>query len=207
MKRSVLGRLVASAIIRGRIALVVAAVGMVVGACGGAATGSGPSGTSPSGTTRAPASVAPASSLAPASVAPAPPVEGQAVDACSLLSDEEIEQTLGYPVKTKTPGSVMGIFANGCSWEVDSAAEQIVDWSLDVGVISPGGRQYYDTYLGPYDGEPISGLGDVAQESDAGGINGVKGDTLVSVFLIAMGSGADEERMTRELTEAALSHL
>jgi hypothetical protein len=129
------------------------------------------------------------------------------MNACSLLSDDEVEQITGRSIATKESGSVMGIFDNGCSWELDPGRDDLVGWTIDVGVRSPGGRSYFDTFLSlPEDTEPISGLGDVAVTDGAGGISAVKGDTLISVFVIAF-SADDEEALTRLLTETALSHV
>jgi hypothetical protein len=126
------------------------------------------------------------------------------VDVCALLSPADILAATGRAVATKTPGPVMGIFDQGCSWELATGTGDVVAWSIDLGVITPGGRSYFDRYLGP-DGEPISGLGDAAVEESAGGITAVKADTLVSVFVIAF--GGDEKTITRNLTEAALAHV
>ena len=101
----------------------------------------------------------------------------------------------------------MGIFDNGCNWELDPGRDDIVGWTIELGVISPRGRSYFDTFLSfPEDTEPVSGLGDVAVSSDVGGIHAVKGDTLVSVFVIAFNAD-DESALTRELVQTALSHV
>ena len=49
------------------------------------------------------------------------------------------------------------------------------------------------------------GLGDAAVREDAGGVTLVKGDSLLSLFVIAM--GGEEERITRDLVETALPRL
>ena len=140
------------------------------------------------------------------SPAVAPPA-GQSLDACSLLSDAEIQQVTERSIASKDAGSVQGIFENGCSWELDPGRDDVVGWTIDIGVISPGGRRYFDTFLSfPEDTEPVPGLGDIAVRSDVGGISAVKGDTLVSVFVIAF-SADDEDELTRELTQTALSHV
>ena len=153
------------------------------------------------------ASSAPDESVASATLAPAPPQPGQSLAACSLLADDEVQQVTERSIATKSDGPVMGIFDNGCSWELDPGREDVVGWSIELGVISPGGRSYFDTFLSfPEDTEPVSGLGDVAVASDVGGIHAVKGDTLVSVFVIAFNAD-DEAALTRELVQTALSHV
>ena len=188
-----------------------AACVLLVAACGSGATSGAPGGP----TAPAPAATpgtAPAASLATdagsAAGTPggaAPPVAGQAVEACDVLTDADIEQVTGYGVLTREPGHVMGIFPNGCVWELGSDEEATL-WSIDVGVISPGGRHFFDTYLSfPDMTDPVPGLGDAAVTDQGGGITAVKGDSLVSVLLILFGDTEDE--MLRELTEVALSRL
>ena len=124
--------------------------------------------------------------------------------ACALLTDADIEQVTGRAVDSATPGS-LGTLTNGCSWKLALGDADITPVSIDLGVISPQGVEYYETYVKPYDTTPISGIGDDAVVDGAGGITAVKGDTLVSVLVIA--SGEDEEAFTRDLTLAALSRV
>jgi hypothetical protein len=174
--------------------LAILTIGLLVAACGGGASSSGVS-----------PSVAPGSAATnqPAATGVEPPA-GATLDACALLTDEDILAATGRAVDTMTPGSVMGIFSNGCEWELVPGDDDITPVSIDLGVVSPGGLEYYETYL-KFDTTPVSGIGDDAVTDDAGGISAVKGDTLVSVFVIAFGD--DEERFTRELTHAALTRV
>lgn len=128
------------------------------------------------------------------------------VEACSLLTDAEIESATGRSVASKQPGTVQGVFENGCTWELELAEDDYVGWSIDVGVISPGGRRFYDTYVAPFAEGPVPNLGDAAVSQEVGGIDVVKGDTLVSVFVVALNTD-DEDAVTRELAQAAISHV
>lgn len=131
------------------------------------------------------------------------PAQGSALDACSLLSDAEIQQVTQRTVASKKPGTVQGIFDNGCSWELTPSEKDMVGWTIKLGVVSPGGRHYFDTYFRPYD-SPIPGLGDAAVKREVGSIEAAKGDTLVSVFIDALG---DTNQVTRDLVTVALKHV
>jgi hypothetical protein len=189
--------------------LLPAACVLLVAACGSGATSGAPGGPTapvPAATAARTPGASVATDAAPAVGTPGgAPVAGQAVQACDLLTDADIEQVTGYGVLTREPGHVMGIFPNGCLWELGSESETTL-WTIDVGVISPGGRHYFDTYLSfPDMTDPVPGLGDAAVTDDGGSITAVKGDSLVSVFLILFGDTEDE--MVRELTEIALSRV
>jgi hypothetical protein len=177
--------------------------GVVLSACSAVPpTGGGASARVPGVPSTAPSGSGPA-----ATVAPTPPQPAQSLNACSLLTDDEVEEVTDRTIATKEAGPVMGIFNEGCTWELDPGRNDVVGWSVELGVISVGGRSYFDTYLSfPDDTEPVSGLGDVAVVSDVGGISAVKGDTLVSVFVVAFNAD-DEAALTRELTQTALEHV
>jgi hypothetical protein len=186
------------------------ALAAVLVACGGTTPASTPSTSSAVRPTQAGALSTPAAPLATSPVSvptQAGQPQGQAVEACSLLSDEEIEQIGGATIASKTNGSVQGVFANGCAWELDPRASgQMIGTSIELGVIAPGGRDYYDRYFAPFAREKVEGIGDEALRGEAGDIMAIKGDALVSVFVIAMGAG-DEDQMTRDLLVKAISNL
>ena len=123
-----------------------------------------------------------------------------------MLTDGEIEAVTGYPVKSTTPGSAMGIFENGSSGSSTARRRRSSIRRSRWATSAPGGRRYDDTFLAIGEGEPLTGLGDVARQDDVRAVNAVKGDTLVSVFLIAMGAD-NEDEMAGQLTQTALSHL
>ena len=181
--------------------LAILVTGLLVAACGGSAISSGTNPTTGPGVAATNAPVI----NPPTSTFDLRPPDGVAADPCALLTNADIEEATGRKVETMRAGPVMGIFANGCTWELAFGGDDMVPVSIELGVISPGGLQYYETYLKPYDATPIAGIGDDAVTHDAGGISAVKGDTLVSVFVIAFGD--DEEAFTRELTQAVLSRV
>jgi hypothetical protein len=137
-----------------------------------------------------------ASTVAPgaSTTASSPPVEAsQAVsgpaftgDPCSLLTDAEITQITKQPIVSKTVGQQLGVFDIGCDWEVGPPNQ--VTWSVQLGVIPAGGRSYYDQYFAPFEGTPITGLGDEARERADNEVLAVHGDVLVGVTLIAPGN-------------------
>ena len=112
------------------------------------------------------------------------PGGGATVDACSLLTDEDIKTATGFSPISETAGPTMGIFEVGCEWELDN--EGGVPWSIVLGVRPEGGRDYFDRYFAPPvgEGEVLEGVGDEALLSDIGDVNAVKGDTMFSVTYI-----------------------
>jgi hypothetical protein len=165
---------------------------LFVVACGGG--GANPSIALNAGATPSPAG-------APAGTTVGQPA-GSSLDACSLLHDADILVATLRDVDTMTAGPVMGVFSNGCTWDLELAENDTVPVTIELGVVSPGGSAYYDRYLAISDNTPVSGIGDKASQSEAGGINAVTGDTLVSVFVVAFGE--DEDAFTNELARAAM---
>ena len=176
--------------------LAIFAVGLLVAACGGSVTSTGVTPTpGPGGAATNP----------PATTTGVQPPAGATIDPCALLSEDDILEATGREVDTMTPGSVMGIFANGCEWELALGDDDMVPVSIQLGAISPGGRDYYDRYLKIVATGSVPGIGDEAATSDAGGIDAVKGDTLLSFFVIAFGD--DEDQITHDLAVAAFEKV
>lgn len=144
----------------------------------------------------------------------APPGGGQGggstVAACDLLTDEEIEQATGAAVESMDHGPVLGIFDNGCEWTLEAGAGG-VEASVTVGVISPGGLRYYESFFEPFIGEEgghveaIPGLGDKASRDEFGNIMAVKGDTLVDVSYTTFPT--PDEDVVMPLIQAALARV
>lgn len=167
-------------------------------------------GTPPPGTP-ATGSTAPggATHTQPDGAASAPPAAGggSSIAACDLLTDDQITQVAGAgSVESMQAGPVLGIYENGCEWTLDDGS------SLTVGVIAPGGRQYFETYFEPFVGddlmgldELVSGIGDKAIRQDIGGIIVLEGDIMFDVQ--AVGLGADDEASARALAEAIAARL
>ena len=162
---------------------------IVVAACGGGtATTSGPGGpgpTSGTGTTQAPGNGT--STQAPGG--------GGTVDACALLTAEDIEAVTGLVASSVEPGPQAGVFASGCLWElVDEDA--MVPPTISLGVMTTGGKDYYERYFAPFNEDagykPIENLGDVAVDADFGAVHVVTGDAFFQVQYIGGGFGSDD---------------
>jgi hypothetical protein len=153
---------------------------------GPAATGTGPT-TRPDATSGSPTQ--PAASL-PASTAAA-----TGPRACDLLTDADIQELGGVAVVSKTDDVLDTIYSNNCRWQLEVG-------EINLGIVSPGGRDFYDTRLGIVNGlEPVEGLpADTAVLQEiTGTIWAVKGDTLIDLFTI--GVGAPDVELVRRVIE------
>ena len=154
-------------------------------ACGGGGATTGPGG--PTATPVTPAATAAGAATQPpgngGSATQAPGNGGASIDACTLLTDEEIKAATGFSPKSHAPES-LGVFDFGCAWELDNEGDAA--WSITIGVTTSGGRAFYDRYVAPPvgEGEVIEGIGDDALQSDVGDVTAVKGDTVFSVLYI-----------------------
>jgi hypothetical protein len=141
-----------------------------LGACGGKA----PEGES---------SAKPAAGAETASAAETPPSAGtaQATDVCTLLSDEEFQQSTGYAVASKKtlPGAGK-FFAPGCEWELKSSPQGL--HRMTINVQTQDGRERFKL-VSP----SMAAVPDVGDEAVKNGGNtegtfwAVKGDTLVTL--------------------------
>lgn len=128
------------------------------------------------------------------------------VDACTLLTDAEIEQATGNSVASRAHSNLATVLPSVCDIELDGA-------SITVGVKSTGGRSYYETYFEPFIGdefgllsEPVSGLADKAARDGFGYVMAVKGDALVDVNYIEF-LREDKAAVAEELMRLALAKL
>ena len=171
-------------------------VGAVVTACGGTTTTSGP------GSTRAGAAsgVPGGPAATPGGVASA----AAGKDACDLLDDAQVQTVAGFQLLSKKPGPTMGIWENGCVWDLESGVTG-ASWQVVLGVLTPGGRHYYDTFMAIMEGEQLTGLGDAAIRSEANTVVAVKGDAVVSIQYIDL--SAPREEVPVELIKLAFAHL
>jgi hypothetical protein len=175
--------------ISARIVVLMAAFAAIAAACGpgGSATGG-------IGGTGAPATeiAGGAGTAAPGTAAPGG--NATAGKACDLLSDQDIEDITGATVTEKLDNVADTVYANHCRWSL-SAGE------INLGIISPGGREHYDRYVAIITGlEAVDGLpADIATRQDlTGTIFAVKDDTLVDVFTIGV-VAPDEDIVRRVL--------
>lgn len=182
---------------RARILALAATGALAVAACGSAAATAGPAG--PAATSAAVATQAPIDGAATQ-----PPGGGQAVDACSFLTDADIKAVTGYDVSRKVNGAQAGIFQSGCEWELN-APNEIVPPSIALGIMTVGGKDYYAKYMKPYNDEqgntPVSGAGDEAVDAGFGVIQGVKGDAFYNLQYLG------EKDLELELARKLVAHL
>lgn len=126
------------------------------------------------------------------------------MDACALLTDDDIKAVTGYAVATKTPGPTGGIFAAGCEWEL-VAPDEIVPPSVVLGIMTTGGKAYYDAYFKPFIEEqgytPIADLGDEAVDAGFGVVQGVEGDSFFNLQYL----GETDHEI--ELAKKLVTHL
>jgi hypothetical protein len=129
----------------------------------------------------------PGGSAPRAASAELPEVTGD--DACVLLSDEEVLLATGATsVLSRTPGS-QAMQPAGCTWQLEPAEPGSDAWTLNLGVALEGGRQPFDDQLEFFGGNLVPGIGDAAAEM-FGAWNAVKGETFVTVQMIAFGGNA-----------------
>jgi hypothetical protein len=166
---------------------------VALAACGGASGGA----------TGAPTAGVPAGTAGPAGTpgaAGTAPTGGEAaaIRACDLLSDADIEELTGSTVVEKLDNVADTIYANHCRWNL-AAGE------INLGIVRPGGRDFYDTRLGIVNGlVPVEGLAaDTATFQElTGTIWAVKDDTLVDLFTIGV-VAPDKDIVARVLANLA----
>lgn len=182
----------------------IALIALLVVACGGSASGGGRA-VATDVPTAAPASE-PGRTSSPPGSGHEPSQAASGIDVCALLSDEAIAEVTGELVVSRVPGPTQGIFPDGCTWTLDTspAVSEVI-----VGVISPGGRDHYDTYFAPFEAEegnvPIEGLGDAAFRGIADSITVVQGDTMIGLQYSTFPSTPDER--LQELVRVVLERL
>jgi len=177
-----------------------AALALVLAACGAP---NPPVGTNPPGATNAPGATQPAAGTNP---------PGGTVDACSLVTDAELEQVTGLEIANKGPSGLATVLPSVCDYEftTDSVFNHA---SLTMGVMTSDGRSYYETYFEPFIGdesgyldEAVSGIGDKAARGGTDTIMAVRGDALVDVQYVGLGDNRDEEMPVR-IMQLVLSKL
>jgi hypothetical protein len=140
------------------------------------------------------ASGAPNGSAAPVAIPPA----------CTVLSDTDIAAITGLAVVSKDDDVADTVYANHCRWTIRRADGGA--GTLDLGLLSPEGRERYDRTseqlaFEPFDGLPADAAGG---DPDSASIYAVRGDTLVDVY--ALGLGLSRET-TGELARRVLEQL
>jgi hypothetical protein len=141
-------------------------------------------------------------------VTPTPPpskaATGSAPAACTLLSDEDLLGLTGSTVTKMEDNVADTVYANHCRWTLKRSNGG--SGTVDLGILSPGGRDRYD-HSGGGDGlKPIEGLpaDDAGTDDITGTIFAVRGDTLVDVFTLSLGLTPAQEI---EIAKLVLLHL
>lgn len=138
------------------------------------------------------------------------PGGGETVDGCTLLTEADIRDVTGFDTTSSTSGPQFGIFPSGCEWELIDD-ESIVPPSIGLGVMTTGGRAYYDQYFAPfneeYGYEAIEGLGDEAVEDDTGAVLVVSGDAFFNLQYLGGGFGGDDTAISTELARKVVANL
>ena len=177
--------------------MAVVAVAVLAACSSPAATTPGTTGTTgPAGTTGVTGTPAAPSTAGPAATAGGNGSGGAtSARACDLLSDADLQEITSSPVLEKTDTAMDTIFANFCRWNLQGA-------EIDLGIISPGGRAWYDEHVAILNGlKPVSGLpADIAVLQElTGSIFAVKGDTYIDLF--TLGVRAPDEDLVRRIIE------
>jgi hypothetical protein len=118
--------------------------------------------------------------------------QGDLLNACELITKDEVEATLGGPSEEPDP-SYIGEFSD-CSWEgLDFS------YSVSISVLQSGREAAELLYgLGAEDYEEVDGLGEEAQWSD-GFLDVLEGDYNISMTIFIFSSDIDD---TQKLEQA-----
>lgn len=106
--------------------------------------------------------------------------------ACDLLTDSDIVELTGTTVVSKEDNVADTVYVNHCRWTLQRPDGG--NGTLDLGVLSPEGRERYDHTGGPEGLKPIQGLpaDDAGTDDLTGSIFAVRGDTMVDVFTLSL---------------------
>jgi hypothetical protein len=183
--------------------VVMTALLAVAGCGGGTPSTSTPSSPAPNQTSRP-------TTQSPSNLPTAPNGSGPvaaAIDACTLLSDGEIEAATGQSVVNRQLSALRpDVFPSICDIELNGGE------SLSVSVRATGGRSLYETSFEPFIGqgevldEAVVGLGDKAGRSGDDELMVLQGDVLFDASYLAFGRN-DTLSVVRYLAEIILAKL
>jgi hypothetical protein len=134
------------------------------------------------------------------------PDGSRAIDPCTLLTDEEIKRTTGYPVLYKKTVTGSGKFSPpGCNWELKSNKGIPGLHRISIDVVSSGGRERFKLMSSL---TPVAGLGDGAVKTGGntdGTVWAVAGDSLVTLRYALPVDTADPDPLVLPLIKIILS--
>ena len=181
----------------------------ILGCGGGDSDGDTVTSTTPSAT-QAPASTGAATgSTGPAEQPAAVPTSGNQgsgtlVDACSLLTAQEVSEALAQEVAEGKPSLAGNADASACEWSGGSV-------SAILEVLTEGGAAWYESVNFGQDDEPdkepVEGIGDKAVFDDIGVLDVLEGDKMLSLQIILFFSEVDELEAAKVLAEIVLDRL
>jgi hypothetical protein len=195
---------------RSLLITVAAAVTLVILGCGGGdGEGDTTGGTIPSAT-QAPASTdAATGSTGPTAQPTDVPASGNqgsgaSVEACSLLTAQEVSEALAQEVAEGKPSLATNANASACEWSGGSV-------SAILEVLTEGGAAWYESVNFGQDDEPdkepVEGIGDKAVFDDIGVLDVLEGDRMLSLQIILFFSEVDELEAAKSLAQIALDRL
>lgn len=126
----------------------------------------------------------PGATAASTGAASAPPAA--IAKACDLLTDADIVAITGTTVVSKDSNVADTIYENHCRWTLKRPDGGT--GTLDLGILSPGGREVYDHSGGTSGLQSIGGLpADAAGlDTNTGSVFAVRGDVLIDVFTLSL---------------------
>ena len=130
------------------------------------------------------------------------------IDACTLLSDEEVRAGTGHDVADQTQSRLTRVFPSVCDIDL------VAGGSLTIGIMSTGGRAMYENSFEPFIGQgssppldrAVAGLGDKAGISGDHSLMVLEGDVLFDIFYLSPGR-PDKEAVLRYLAQVILAKL
>ncbi len=130
--------------------------------------------------------------------------EPRLAPACELLTDADIQAITGMTVVSKDDSVADTVYANHCRWTIRRPDGG--NGTLDLGLLSPEGRQRYDVTSEQEAFEPFQGLPADAAGGDpqSASIYAVRGDTLIDVYALSLRLSRET---TGELARRVLEHL
>jgi hypothetical protein len=125
------------------------------------------------------------------------------IDACALLTDEEIRAGAGHEVVERIQSTLTQVFPSVCDMQLDEG-------QLVVSAMASGGRALYERSFEPLIGEmylehAMTGLGDKAAHDGSGVLMVLSGDTLFDLQYI--GSRPDKHNVVVYMAERILAKL